>query len=179
MGCDNKPHGEPMAWMNWWSVEDTPPLQRPPTGASMPPSTGASGGIKLTLLNDAPVPLPQVTEICARYINTTTGTGNIKPSSVIAVGNTLYAGVQCMTYDDHADPTFVGRQVRDAVRSRSIQLTHAIHRQARRAPKSLAVVYSVPLAGSGAGTHGSSPAPTEARAGTQRPRHPTTSSGVP
>eukprot|EP00040_Diaphanoeca_grandis_P018704 m.98384 g.98384 ORF g.98384 m.98384 type:complete len:548 (+) comp27060_c0_seq1:114-1757(+) len=94
MGCDNTPPHEPMAWMNWWSVS----------------GDEHDNHVNLTLINDAPVNNVDLKRICGQYINSTTGTGNIKPSSVLAIDNTLYAGVQCMTYDDHADATFPGRQ---------------------------------------------------------------------
>jgi hypothetical protein len=36
--------------------------------------------------------------------------GNIKPSSVISINDTIYAGVQCITYNDPASTAFPGRQ---------------------------------------------------------------------
>ena len=54
---------------------------------------------KLELVNNAPISNPDVIDICRRYTNNSkTSVGNIKPSSVLAIGDTIYAGVQCMTW---------------------------------------------------------------------------------
>lgn len=102
MGCDNKPpSASQMNWMNWWMVDDR--------------SVGGPGNttINLTLVNQFPVPHDKVLAICGHYFRNDTRKGNIKPSSAIAIGNTLYVGAQCMTYSDDGDhhkSSFVGRQ---------------------------------------------------------------------
>lgn len=102
MGCDNKPpQASETNWMNWWTVDDKEP--------------GGPGNttINLTLVNQFPVPHDEVLAICGRYFQNNTGKGNIKPSSTIAIGNTLYVGAQCMTYSDDGDhhtSSFAGRQ---------------------------------------------------------------------
>ena len=102
--------------MNWWTVD--PVLGRSQTTdvegrATAAPSSADDLHLNLTLVNNWPIPKARVMEICHQYNNgTATGNhgGNIKPSSVLALGNRLFAGVQCMTYFDSADPSFLGRQ---------------------------------------------------------------------
>lgn len=91
MGCDNSPPGvATMEWQNWWRVD-----------GAVPAATN------LTLLNGWPVAQADVVRICGRADRV----GNIKPSSVIALGGgLLVAGVQCMVYHDTGDPSFPGRQ---------------------------------------------------------------------
>mmetsp|Transcript_20951 Transcript_20951/g.54489 ORF Transcript_20951/g.54489 Transcript_20951/m.54489 type:complete len:515 (+) Transcript_20951:160-1704(+) len=90
MGCDNQPPGQPKSFMNWWHTSPDP--------------------LTVKLVNNAPLPIPVMLDICAKYTTNVTSNGNIKPSSVIAINNTLYAGVQCITYSDSANRSFVGRQ---------------------------------------------------------------------
>ena len=40
------------------------------------------------------------------------GEGNIKSAGVIEMAGTIYAAVQCMTYNDQEDKDFGGRQVK-------------------------------------------------------------------
>ena len=66
--------------------------------------------INLTLVDNFPVEPNQMFKICGKYFNNNTQNGNIKPTSVLALGTTLYAAVQCITYNDRSDTSFPGRQ---------------------------------------------------------------------
>jgi hypothetical protein len=115
MGCDNRdaaPGGQ-MSFMNWWTVDVDPPTQHATTSQRGVGDTQLDLNLSLTMVSNWPIPREQVMQICHRYNNgTASGNkgGNIKPSSVIALGDLLVAGVQCMTYYDRGDPHFVGRQ---------------------------------------------------------------------
>lgn len=109
MGCDNNDAGEGQkSFMNWWTVDKVPTKSQ-----HREETTVNNSVLNVSLVNNWPIPRAQVMEICHQYNNgTATGNsgGNIKPSSVIALGNLLFAGVQCMTYFDRGDAAFLGRQ---------------------------------------------------------------------
>ncbi len=106
--------GTGQSFMNWWTVDPVPGSRTTDIeGRATTASSSADLHLNLTLVNNWPIPRARVMEICHKYNNgTATGNhgGNIKPSSVLALGNRLFAGVQCMTYFDSADPSFLGRQ---------------------------------------------------------------------
>eukprot|EP00729_Bicosta_minor_P017614 gene17614-6133_t len=106
MGCDNKQPGyKEMAFMNWWANKNSNGNSTVVGGG-----TGSSTSVDLRLVNNAPISTPDVYAICGKYFNNQRAAGNIKPTSVIAVGQVLYAAVQCIKYNDGTDTSFKGRQ---------------------------------------------------------------------
>ena len=99
-----------MAFMNWWTVNysssnaaTTTPNQNQNQNQNgidrtVGPTTSVSVGVglaELALINNAPISTGDVYQICGKYFNNQRAEGNIKPTSVIAVGKVLYAAVQC------------------------------------------------------------------------------------
>jgi hypothetical protein len=95
MGCDNKPPGKDFAWMNWWTVKGG---GNDGSSEGKGSETDRSSKLNLTLIDNFPVKPNDMLNICGQYFENDTSKGNIKPTSVLAVGATLYAAVQCITY---------------------------------------------------------------------------------
>ena len=87
------------------------------TASKSEPAGDGLARINVTLLNRFPVSDSEVQPggdpVCsgAHPNGSWATTPNVKPISMVAIGGTMYAAVQCQTYADNADPSYPGCQL--------------------------------------------------------------------